>query len=130
MGIPVVDIFSELSREHVLAKADGLLLVLLTLHIVCLVVAWPCVDDIIIVEHTSTVEVGGSDRTVRIWILVARDSQRLDGEVLGIACLIEYGLPHEDRGVVAVAAYDAACILVDFLCELWRLGPADSGRHV
>lgn len=61
MGIPVVDILTELTREDTLLGAVGLG-----------IVAGPSVNDIIIVADTGRIDVGSGSRTVGIGIFVLR----------------------------------------------------------
>ena len=75
MGVPVVNHLAELAREHALVFHRRRLAYVLG----------PVVHYVIIIGHGS--------RPSRVGVFVARYLQGLQGEVLGIACFVQYRFP-------------------------------------
>ena len=80
------------------------------------------------VYHSGGVHVGSSDRPIGVRIFILRNLQGLQGEVLGVARLVEDGFPHQHGGVVAVAADDAARVLMHLLVPARILVPVLPAR--
>ena len=110
MRIPVIHILTKLSGKDTLADAAHI-------HI------RPSVNHIIILLDTCRIPVGNSHWTVWIRILILGQLQRLQGEILRIAGLIQDRLPHQNRRMVAVTTYDFTGILEHTFCKQRVLVP-------
>ena len=125
VGVPVIHHFAELAGEDTFVGErlslwlDGNSGLLRTFgchgagHVV-----GPSVEHVVVVFHTCRIHIRSSHGASGVGELVARDLQGFQGEVLGIARLVEDGLPHQHGGMVTVAADNLSGILVHQFCPV------------
>ena len=119
VGVPVVDILAPFAGEDALVNV----VVLAVGDVVS-----PVVEHVVVVLHALGVKVGSSHGTSRPGEFLAGDLQGLQGEVNGVAGLVENRFPHQHAGVVAVATDDIAGVLVYHLAPFGVFVPVLPAR--